>query len=94
VRFTTSSVLLVAILLVAAAVRVWGLAFGLPHSQARPDESQIIDVTLNFLQGNFKPAFYDYPWLYMWVLTGLYVVYYVWGGMNGAFEGVAELVAA
>jgi 4-amino-4-deoxy-L-arabinose transferase-like glycosyltransferase len=93
VRFRTSSVLLVAILAVAAAVRVWGLAFGLPHSQARPDESQIIDVTLNFLQGNFKPAFYDYPWLYMWVLTGLYVVYYVWGGINGAFQGVAELVA-
>lgn len=83
-----------AILAVAAAARVWGLAFGLPHSQARPDETQIIDVTLYFLRGNFKPAFYDYPWLYMWVLTGLYLGYYVWGVMTGGFHAVADLVAS
>ena len=93
-RLTPTSVLLAGILVLAASVRFWGLGFGLPHTQARPDETQIIDVTLYFLQGDFKPAFYDYPWLYMWVLTGLYLVYYVWGVATGSFGSVADLVAS
>jgi ABC-type branched-subunit amino acid transport system permease subunit len=33
-------------LLTAAALglRLWGIAFGLPHLEARPDESKIIEV--------------------------------------------------
>jgi 4-amino-4-deoxy-L-arabinose transferase-like glycosyltransferase len=87
-------VVLAAILAVAATVRFWGLDFGLPHTQARPDETHIIDVTLYFLRGNFKPPFYDYPWLYMWVLTGLYLCYFVWGVATGMFHTVADLVAS
>ena len=88
------TVLLAGILALAAAVRFWGIAFGLPHTQARPDETQIIDVTLHFLRGNLQPPFYDYPWLYMWMLTGLYLVYYVWGVAAGSFHGMADLVAS
>jgi 4-amino-4-deoxy-L-arabinose transferase-like glycosyltransferase len=90
----TSASILAGILAVAAVVRFWGLGFGLPHTQTRPDETQIIDVTLNFLRGDFKPAFYDYPWLYMWVLTGLYLVYYAWGVAAGSFQSVGDLVAS
>jgi 4-amino-4-deoxy-L-arabinose transferase-like glycosyltransferase len=93
-RSLSVSVLLAAIIALAAAVRFWGLGFGLPHSQTRPDETQIIDVTLYFLRGDFKPPFYDYPWLYMWVLTALYMAYYVWGLMTGAFASVGDLVAS
>ena len=88
------SVLLAGVIALAAGVRIWGLGFGLPHSQARPDETQIIDVTLYFLKGDFKPPFYDYPWLYMWVLTGLYLVYYVCGLVTGSFQSLADLVAS
>lgn len=90
----SASVLLAGILALAAAVRFWGIGFGLPHTQARPDETQIIDVTLAFLRGNFKPMFYDYPWLYMWALTGLYLLYYVWGLLTGTFHSLADLVAS
>ena len=93
-RWTSASVLLAGILALAAAVRFWGIAFGLPHSQARPDETQIIDVTLSFLRGNFKPPFYDYPWVYMWLLTSLYLLYYVWGAAAGSFHGLADLIAS
>jgi 4-amino-4-deoxy-L-arabinose transferase-like glycosyltransferase len=93
-QWTTASVLLAGILALAAAVRFWGIAFGLPHTQARPDETQIIDVTLYFLRGDFQPPFYDYPWLYMWVLTGLYLVYYAWGVVAGSFQSLADLVAS
>lgn len=73
----TVSWLLAAIVAIAAIARFWGLRFGLPHTYTRPDETIIIDVALQFLRGNFRPAFYDYPWLYMWTVTGLYVLYYI-----------------
>jgi hypothetical protein len=93
-RLSSASLLLGAILALAAIVRFWGIGFGLPHSQARPDETQIIDVALYFLRGDFQPPFYDYPWLYMWVLTSLYLVYYAWGVVAGAFQTLADLVAS
>ena len=93
-RLVSVSVLLTGVLALAAAVRIWGLGFGLPHTQARPDETQIIDVTLYFLRGEFKPAFYDYPWLYMWLLTGLYLGYYMWGLVTGSFQSLADVVAS
>jgi 4-amino-4-deoxy-L-arabinose transferase-like glycosyltransferase len=91
---TSASFLLAGILALAALARFWGIGFGLPHTQTRPDETQIIDVTLHFLRGNLTPNFYDYPWLYMWVLTGLYLVYYAWGAATGAFQSLGDLVAS
>lgn len=85
---------LAAIVAVAAAARFWGLRFGLPQTNTRPDESVIIDVSLQFLRGNFHPTFYDYPWVYMWTSTGLYLVYYVWGLVTGFFHAPADLVAS
>ncbi len=93
-RPTSVSVLLAAILALAAVVRFWGLGFGLPHTQTRPDETHIIDVTLYFLKGDFKPPFYDYPWLYMWILTSLYMGYYAVGAIAGSFSSVGDLVAS
>jgi len=91
-RAAPRSLALAAILLLAAAVRFWGLGFGLPHTQARPDETQIIDVTRKFLAGDFKPNFFDYPWLYMWVSTGLYLCYYAVGLVQGWFGSIADLL--
>lgn len=85
---------LAAIVALAALVRFWGLGFGLPHTQARPDESFIIDVARSFLRGDFSPPFYDYPWLYMWMVTGLYLGYYVWGLIVGAFDSIKDLLAS
>lgn len=82
------------VLLAAFVVRFWGISFGLPHTEARPDERAIIDVTRSFLRGNFTPYFFDYPWLYMWVLSALYFLYSLWGIVTGAFESVADFVAS
>ncbi len=86
--------LLAPIVLLAAAARFWGLAFGLPHTQARPDETIVIDVALAFLRGNFSPHFFDYPWLYMWAISGLYLLYYLWGAATGVFGSLADVVAS
>jgi 4-amino-4-deoxy-L-arabinose transferase-like glycosyltransferase len=85
---------LAAIVAIAAVARFWGLSFGLPHTNTRPDETIIIDVALSFLRGNFRPDFYDYPWLFMWTLSGLYFLYFLWGHFTGAFHSIAEFVAS
>ena len=85
---------LAAIVAIAAAARFWGLGFGLPHTNARPDETIIIDVALSFLRGNLKPHFYDYPWLFMWGLAGLYLIYYTWGRITGTFRSIIEFLAS
>lgn len=87
-----SVVLLLAIVAVAAVARFWGLGFGLPHTDVRPDENFVILVPRAFLAGNFRPQFYDYPWLYMWVLTVVYVGYYLWGLATGAFHAFPDLI--
>ena len=66
----------------------------MPHTQARPDETFIIDLARSFLRGDFSPPFYDYPWLYGWVLTGLYLVYYAWGRLFGVFHSIPDLLAS
>jgi 4-amino-4-deoxy-L-arabinose transferase-like glycosyltransferase len=85
---------LAAIVALAAVVRFWGLGFGLPYTQARPDETIVIGVVLNFLHGHFAVEFYDYPWLYMWVLTIVYLAYFAWGVATGMFHSIADLTAS
>src|SRR5258707_14878189 len=85
---------LAAIVAIAAVARFWGLSFGLPHTNTRPDETIVIDVALSFLRGNLKPRFYDYPWLFMWLLAGLYLLYYTLGRMTGAFHSIADFLAS
>jgi 4-amino-4-deoxy-L-arabinose transferase-like glycosyltransferase len=84
---------LAAIVAIAAVARFWGLSFGLPHTNTRPDETIIIDVALSFLRGKLRPNFYDYPWLFMWLLAGLYLIYYMAGRVAGTFQSIADFVA-
>ncbi len=86
--------MLAAVVLGAAVVRFWGIGFGLPHTQARPDETVAIGVALAFLRGDFSPRFFDYPWLYMWAVSALYVAYYAWGAATGTFGSLADVVAS
>lgn len=92
-RTAAPRVLLGGIIVVAALVRFYGLDFGLPHTQARPDETHIIEAARLMLSGRW-PKFYDYPWLYIAVLSVLYVGYYVWGAAAGWFDSLAAMVAS
>lgn len=87
------TVALLLILFVAAATRLWGLGFGLPYTQARPDETFIIDGARALLSGQL-PRFYDYPWLYIFMVALLYVGYFVWGAITGTFNSVADMIAS
>jgi 4-amino-4-deoxy-L-arabinose transferase-like glycosyltransferase len=82
------------IILTGAGVRFWGIGFGLPYTQARPDETQVMDVALHCLRGDFWPPFFDYPRLYSYLLVVCYLAYFAVGWVAGLFAGYADFVAS
>ena len=90
----SGSLALVGIVALAAAARFWAIDFGLPYTQARPDETFIIDVALSLLKGEFWPPFYDYPRLYPYAVALLYLGYYAWGALIERFSTLADMVAS
>ena len=67
------------ILAVAAALRVWGLEFGLPLAESRPDEITIAYQAMKFGRGDLNPHSFNYPTLFKYVAFGLYGAYYAIG---------------
>ena len=71
-----TSLLILAILLLGCGVRFYGLGFGLPHTQCRPDEDTIIHIALGFFSGDLNPHYFFYPTLYMYLLYTIYYGYF------------------
>jgi hypothetical protein len=88
-----TSLLVGAIVVIAGFMRVWALDFGFPYPSARPDEQFPIQVVLEFLKGNFKPLFFDYPWAYMYALGALSFGWFLLGAVTGRFDAPADLIA-
>ena len=61
--------------LLSIFVRFFGIDFGLPHTECRPDETTIINISLTFLNGDLNPHFFNYPSAFMYILAGIYYVY-------------------
>lgn len=57
------------LLFMAAVLRFWGLDFGLPNLQCRPDETGIVVKSLAFFGGDLNPHFFRYPTLYFYLLA-------------------------
>ena len=74
-----------AILLAAAIVRVWGIGFGLPATDIRPDEWQIVQFGLNTLR-NRNPGFFRYPSLFIYTIAAIDVVIFNVGRLVGLFS--------
>jgi len=68
--------LLLLVLLLAAAVRLWGIGLGLPGAQGRPDETALAGPAVMVLTGQFRPPNFNYPTLFIYVLALLYAGYY------------------
>jgi len=83
---------LAAIVALAAVARFWGLAFGMPHVQARPDELILSDISRTLLRGDPNPHFFDYPSLFMYVVAGLDYVYYLFGRGVGWFSTLDQFI--
>ena len=90
----TERLLLVAFVALGLAVRFWGLKFGLPVVYARPDELLLIGVVIGFFRGDPNPHFFEYPTLYLYVLAGVYCLFYARSMLAGWVRDSAEFAAS
>ena len=77
------AMLLAAITALAAAVRFWGIGFGLPHTYARPDEDAIVTIAIRIYRDGPNPHFFVYPTLYLYLMAFAYELYYAALSMTG-----------
>ena len=59
---------LVAIVALAAGLRLWGIDHGLPFLMGRPDEAEALRHTGGFPAGRLDPGWFVYPNLFFWVV--------------------------
>lgn len=70
-----------AILLIAAALRIFPVWFGLPFLYARPDEAESISRAVGILAGDLNPHFFHWP----------SVTFYVFAGVLGTVSAIRSL---
>ncbi len=74
-----------------AALRIWGLRFGLPGTLARPDEEAISATAARILLRGPDPKFFDYPTLFMYVVA---FVERMWPGGPPIFDDTIPTMIA
>jgi 4-amino-4-deoxy-L-arabinose transferase-like glycosyltransferase len=74
-------------LLVAAGLRIWGMGYGLPHTQARPDEDVVVESAYQmFAAGSYDPRFYGYPSVPFYAVRAALSAYYRLGEATGRYD--------
>lgn len=80
------------IVLIAATVRLWGINFGLPNTECRPDEAIITDIVYSPLR-SFHPGTFNYPSLYKYMVLFLYICYFLFGLCAAKYHSAAQFLA-
>lgn len=80
---------LVIILLFAAIVRYWGIGFGLPNINCRPDEEHIVDI-IHSPSHHFHPGDFIYPSLYKYINLCFYGLYFIVGLFAGKYRFLSD----
>jgi len=83
VRAAGALAAVVALTAAAAALRFWGLRFGLPDAMARPDEEAITTIASRFILIGPNPNFFDYPTLFTYAVA---FVERLWPGGQAVFD--------
>src|SRR5262249_3319757 len=77
---------LTGILITGAALRFWGLAFGVPHSGTRPDETTIVVTAIGLLYAGLNPHFFHWPSLEFYVVSAIYRIGCGVGQLRGLYR--------
>ncbi len=82
----TTNLLLLGVVLVGAALRIWGVGFGLPITSSlyiRPDESLLVEPGLHLFERWGDPLFYVYPALVIEIVAVLFQLVFWTGRVVG-----------
>jgi hypothetical protein len=85
---------LMLILALGLIVRCWGLSFGLPLTETRPEETVIVSRAIAFFSGDFNPHYFAYPSLYFYLVFALYLIYFAQQSWLGYYRDLSDLVQA
>lgn len=85
-----SDVALAAILVAALALRVWGLGFGLPFANARPDETAVAGPAVAMLAGDLRPPSFNKPTLFVYAVSAAYAAYYAVTAPFSEYQSIQE----
>lgn len=76
---------------VALVIRLIGIDYGLPQTQCRPDEIEVLGRSLRMLTGHLEPHFYNYPSLFLYLAAAITAVTYaVVRAKNGSGYDVVD----
>ena len=73
-RVRLAGILLAVVLVLALALRLKGIAWGLPYSFVNADESTVVPKAFAAARGHLNPQFFFYPSLFFYVTGALYVL--------------------
>ncbi len=86
--------LLLAVLMVALALRLWGAFYDLPYIY-HPDEPHNLRLAQTiFKSGDLNPHWFEYPSLFYYINAAAYVPYYLIGKGLGLFAAPTDLPGA
>jgi len=83
--------MLMLIVAIGALVRLWGIGFGLPHTQCRPDEDSVVLIVASPLR-YFHPRDFIYPSLYKYIVLFFYALYFIGGIIFGRFHSINDFI--
>ncbi len=88
-RKTIPALLLIAVLLISLALRLWGSGFGLPYTRYHPDEHALVDRAAAILwTGDWNLHRFNYPPFYAYLQAGGYAAYFLYGAARGTWEQI------
>ena len=91
-RWAVARWALAAALGLGLALRLWGLDFGLPHTETRPDESLLVHRALAIAGGDLNPHFFNYPSLHLYLLAAVSGLSYATGWLLGGVGGPQDFL--
>ncbi len=80
------------IVALALLLRLWGLDFGLPMAESRPDELTIAYQAMKFGTLDLNPHSFNYPSLFKYLVFGVFGAWYAVGRLISEFSGQEELL--
>ncbi len=88
-QFFKSHKILLGIIFLGAALRFWGIRWGLPY-EYQSEEYKVIKYALRMGSGDLNPHFFEYPSLDLYFMLFLFGLYYLGGNIFGFFKSVTE----
>jgi 4-amino-4-deoxy-L-arabinose transferase-like glycosyltransferase len=83
--------ILIFIIVLALAVRICGISFGLPYLY-HVDEERFAGISLQFLKGDLNPHFFYVPSLFTYLVAGIWKIAFLVGKIFGKFQTTAQFI--